>query len=90
MLQGRVDLKFRIVGTQGKSVFCVHMSEDLRFLPSEMAADSVGAGTVYFTSIRPQQESTWRIGESYYDDCPYIIVCAALSKRRLTRVRGSH
>jgi hypothetical protein len=26
-----------------------------------------GAGTVYFTSIRPQQEGAWRIGELYPD-----------------------
>ncbi|GFZ42646.1 hypothetical protein JCM24511_00363 [Saitozyma sp. JCM 24511] len=36
MMQGRVDLKFRIQGSRG-------------------------AGTVYFTSIRPQQEGAWRI-----------------------------
>ena len=56
MLQGRVDLKFRITGSGG-------MFQGLHF-QSLGTADRSGAGTVYFTSIRPQQESTWRIGQS--------------------------
>ncbi len=48
-MQGRVDLKFRVKGDQGKI-------DDFR-----AKADS---GTIYFTSIRPSQHDPWRIGRS--------------------------
>lgn len=51
LMQGRVDLKFRVKGDNGVYGDCCGESD----------RSSSDAGTVYFTSLRPSQADPWRI-----------------------------